>query len=102
MYGCFGTFVATMPRIAGNGEEEFTAMSELSRYASRPVGFILRFVRRRWVAHAAILTAVLAAVGCSVSTQYGIKFLVDILADYAGGANRIWVAFSLLVALIAA
>src|ERR1700726_816315 len=77
-------------------------MSEVSRYAPRPVAFIMRFVRRRSVAHAAILAAVLAAVGCSVSTQYGIKFLVDILANQADWAGRIWSAFGLLVALIAA
>ena len=77
-------------------------MSEVSRYAHHPVAFIFRFVCRRWVAHTAILAAVLAAVGCSVSTQYGIKFLVDILANQAVGTNRVWSAFGLLVVLIAA
>src|ERR1700676_5426694 len=77
-------------------------MSEVSRYAHYPVAFIFRFVCRRWVAHTAILAAVLAAVGCSVSTQYGIKFLVDILANQGDGAGRLWSAFGLLVALIAA
>jgi ATP-binding cassette subfamily B protein len=77
-------------------------MSDVSRYADHPIAFIFRFVRRRWVAHAAILGAVLAAVGCSVSTQYGIKFLVDILASQAVGTNRVWSAFGLLVTLIAA
>ncbi len=77
-------------------------MSDVSRYAQRPVAFILRFVRRRWVAHAAILTAVLAAVGCSVSTQYGIKFLVDSLSDRAVGTDQVWSAFGFLLALIAA
>jgi len=32
------------------------------------------------VAHIAILAAVLGAVGCSVSSQYGVKFLVDTLS----------------------
>jgi len=54
------------------------------------------------VAHIAILTAVLAAVGCSVSTQYGIKLLVDTLANPADGTNGVEVAFGLLAALIAA
>jgi ATP-binding cassette subfamily B protein len=75
-----------------------------SRYADRPVAFALRFVRRRWAAHAAILAAVLVAVGCSVGTQYGIKLLVDALthSPRAGGAAGAWPAFGLLVALIAA
>ncbi len=77
------------------------ATDDLSRYAHRAIAFTLSFVRRRWAAHAVILTAVLAAVGCAVATQYGIKLLVDAL--HAGDeANRVWPAFGLLVALIAA
>jgi ATP-binding cassette subfamily B protein len=81
-----------------------TFTNDASRYADRPVAFALRFVCRRWVAHAAILAAVLAAVGCSVGTQYGIKLLVDTLThgDRADGAANAWPAFGLLVALIAA
>jgi ATP-binding cassette, subfamily B, bacterial len=71
-------------------------------YANRPIVFLLAYARRRWVAHAVILVAVLAAVGCSVSTQYGIKFLVDTLAAPEVWAHRVWSAFALLVALIAA
>src|ERR1700736_5261401 len=100
MYGYFETFVATAADRC-EPEEDATAMSEVSRYAHRPGAFIMRFVRRRSVAHAAILAAVLAAVGCSVSTQYGIKFLVDTLAKQAVGANHVWSAFGLLVVLIA-
>jgi ATP-binding cassette subfamily B protein len=77
------------------------AADGLSGYADRPIAFTLRFVRRRWTAHAAITTAVLAAVGCSVATQYGIKILVDTLA-HGSGAYSAWPAFGLLVALIAA
>jgi ATP-binding cassette subfamily B protein len=64
-------------------------MDSVSNYAKRPVAFLLRYVRRRVVSHAAILLAVLAAVGCSVSSQYGVKFLVDTLS--AGPANgEVW------------
>jgi ATP-binding cassette subfamily B protein len=82
-----------------------TARNDVSRYANRPVVFALRFVQQRWAAHAAILVAVLAAVGCSVGTQYGIKLLVDTLTQPRGGtddAANAWPAFGLLVALIAA
>ncbi len=72
------------------------------RYANRPLAFVLKFVRGRWIAHTVVLAAVLAAVACSVSTQYGIKLLVDSLADGADGAGRVWFSFAVLVALIAA
>src|SRR6516164_1408671 len=78
------------------------AINDVSWYANRPIAFTLRFVYQRPAAHAAILTAVLAAVGCSVSTQYGIKLLVDTLANQPDGADRVWLAFGLLIALIAA
>ena len=61
-------------------------MDRLSDYAKRPIAFLLRYVRRRALAHVAILIAVLGAVGCSVSSQYGVKFLVDTLsADREAG-----------------
>jgi len=79
-----------------------TAMNDICRYTHRPIAFTFKFVGRRRAAHTAILAAVLAAVGCSVSTQYGIKLLVDTLASHAGGAHRVWSAFGLLFGLIAA
>src|SRR5271169_2039704 len=77
-------------------------MADLSRYSSRPFDFLYRFIRRRWVAHAAILVCVLAAVVCSVSAQYGVKFLVDALSEGIGGMRNVWIAFLMLVLLIAA
>jgi ATP-binding cassette subfamily B protein len=74
-------------------------MDECCRYAHRPLVFLASYVVRRPWSHAAILAAVLAAVGCSVSTQYGVKFLVDTLSAAASGA---WLAFTVLVSLIVA
>jgi ATP-binding cassette, subfamily B, bacterial len=75
-------------------------MADLCDYAGRPIAFILRYVRQRPVAHAVIVTAVLAAVACSVGTQYGVKHLVDVLSNHYGAG--IWLAFALLGSLIAA
>jgi ATP-binding cassette subfamily B protein len=80
---------------------EFIAMDSVSDYAQRPVAFLLRYVRRRPISHAAILLAVVGAVGCSVSSQYGVKFLVDTLSARPGG-DAVWLAFTFLVLLIAA
>src|SRR5882762_3534176 len=75
-------------------------MDELCRYAGHPFRFVFRYLRRRPVSHAVILSAVLAAVGCSVTTQYGLKYLVDTLSG--AGGRGVWFAFALLVCLIAA
>jgi ATP-binding cassette, subfamily B, bacterial len=78
-------------------------MDNLCRFAARPVAFFVHYVRMRPISHAFIVTAVLAAVGCSVSTQYGVKFLVDTLAGTGGrNSSQVWTAFAVLVALIAA
>ena len=75
-------------------------MDDLCLYASRPFAFVYRYLRLRPLSHAVILTAVLAAVTCSVGTQYGVKFLVDTLSS---GANAgVWTAFCVLGSLIAA
>src|ERR1700733_7844864 len=75
-------------------------MADLCGYSSRPLAFIFRYVRLRPLSHAIILTAVLAAVLCSVGTQYGVKFLVDTLSS--GASADVWMAFFVLGTLIAA
>ena len=52
-------------------------MDNLSGYAHRPFAFVLRYLRQRLASHVVILSAVVAAVACSVGTQYGVKYLVD-------------------------
>ena len=74
-------------------------MDRLSSYAKRPIAFLLRYVRRRALSHAAILAAVIGAVACSVSSQYGVKFLVDVLSGSVDN-SAIWLAFALLVSAI--
>jgi ATP-binding cassette, subfamily B, bacterial len=69
---------------------EDVGLDDLCRFATRPLAFIARYLRRRLVAHALIVTAVLAAVGCSVTTQYGVKTLVDALASPAHGSSLVW------------
>ena len=75
-------------------------MADFCDYAGRPLAFILRYVRRRPIAHAIVLSAVLAAVACSVGAQYGVKYLVDTLSQ--GATAGVWTAFILLGSLIAA
>src|SRR6202451_71521 len=74
-------------------------MADLCDFATRPLAFVFRYVRLRPVSHAVILAAVLGAVVCSVGTQYGVKFLVDVLSNH--DAAGVWTAFVLLGALVA-
>ena len=69
----------------------------------RPLAFLFSYVRRHPMGHLIILVSVLVAVTCAVSTQYGMKYLIDIVAtgpDAAG--DKVWTAFALLCGLVAA
>jgi ATP-binding cassette subfamily B protein len=77
-------------------------MDNLSGYANRPFPFVLRYLRRRLTSHVVIFSSVVAAVACSVGTQYGVKSLVDGLSQGPAHAESVWLAFAFLMALIAA
>ncbi|HVJ55793.1 MAG TPA: ABC transporter ATP-binding protein [Aliidongia sp.] len=74
----------------------------LPRYASRgPVRFLLHYVRRRFGSHLIVLLAVLAAVGCAIGSQYGVKHLVDTLSSPKPTDFDLWSAVGLLLGLVA-
>src|SRR4051794_13077627 len=77
-------------------------MDNLSGYARRPFAFVLRYLSRRLASHVVILTAVVAAVACSVGTQYAVKSLVDSLAGGPSRGGGVWLAFIFLISLITA
>src|SRR6476469_7348580 len=77
-------------------------MDYLSGYAHRPLAFVLRYLRQRLACHVVIVASVTAAVACSVSTQYGVKYLVDGLSGGPTQAETVWLAFIFLMSLIAA
>ena len=77
-------------------------MDSLSGYATRPFPFVLRYIRQRLASHVIIIGSVVAAVACSVGTQYGVKYLVDGLSAGPTGAGGVWLAFVFLISLIAA
>jgi len=77
-------------------------MDTLSGYATRPFPFVLRYLRQRLASHVVILASVVAAVACSVGTQYGVKYLVDGLSGGPEHTGSVWLAFVFLMSLITA
>ena len=76
---------------------------EIIRYHGKPLGFLLHYVFRHRLGHAVVLASVVAAVFCSVFTQYGLKSLIDVISQgREAGAERIWFAFGVLAVLIMA
>jgi len=77
-------------------------VGNLSRFADRPFAFFAHYVRMRPLSHALVAAAVLAAVGCSVGTQYGVRLLVDALSGPGEqDPGQVWTAFWILIALVA-
>jgi ATP-binding cassette subfamily B protein len=71
----------------------------LPTYASRgPVPFLLHYIRRRLPGHLIVITAVLAAVGCAIGSQYAVKNLVDMLE---ARSFNIWIGVGILFGLVA-
>ena len=75
--------------------------ADLTTYGSRTLGFLGRYIRGRAAPHAAVAVAVVAAVTCSVTTQYGVKRLVDALSAPSKSGSA-WLAFCVLLFFIAA
>lgn len=68
----------------------------------RPLAFLFAYVRRHPAGHLTVLLSVLVAVTASVSTQYGMKFLIDIVATGQQAAgDKVWIAFAVLCGLVA-
>src|SRR4051794_30143857 len=77
-------------------------VAEISRLRARPIGFLWHYVCRHPWGHAIVFGSVLVAVVCAVSTQYGLKHLIDIVAGGPGKDGHVWSAFAILCALVAA
>ncbi len=75
----------------------------LPRYASHgAIGFLARYVRKRFLSHGVVLSAVLGAVTCAVGSQYAVKNLVDVLGTKHPPIYTLWGAVALLLGLVAA
>ena len=75
----------------------------ITAYQTRPLAFLLRYVRRHATGHAVIGISVVIAVFASVFSQYGLKRLIDAISHGPAGAGpAVWTAFGVLCALIMA
>jgi ATP-binding cassette subfamily B protein len=68
-----------------------------------PFRFLFHYVRRHPLGHAVVLTSVLLAVVAAVTTQYGLKYLIDIVSHGPNTTTEsaVWIGFGVLCGLIA-
>jgi ATP-binding cassette subfamily B protein len=80
-----------------------SSSASLIRLRKSPLRFLLHYVGRHAAGHAVVLGSVFCAVVFAVSTQYGVKHLIDVVSHGpAGGGGAVWGAFAILCGLIAA
>jgi ATP-binding cassette subfamily B protein len=74
----------------------------ITAYHGRPLAFLAHYVARHRLGHGVVLGSVALAVIASVCTQYGLKWLIDVVARGPQGAGgEVWLAFTFLCLLIA-
>ncbi|MDQ1080355.1 ATP-binding cassette subfamily B protein [Pseudoroseomonas cervicalis] len=95
---------AAMPVASAARQQRQAEEAALLRLARRPVGFLFRHIRPWGGSHAAVMLAVLGAVGCSVGSNYAVKHLIDTLSGGPASASAaaVWTAFAILAGIIAA
>ncbi|GAA4250275.1 ATP-binding cassette domain-containing protein [Azospirillum formosense] len=69
---------------------------------NRPGRFLLRYIRRRPWSFGGLFSVIVAAAGCAVAVQYGMKLLIDAMASPDRAAADVWTPLGLFLGFIAA
>ncbi|AWJ85968.1 ABC transporter (plasmid) [Azospirillum sp. TSH58] len=68
----------------------------------RPGRFLMRYIRRRPWSFGGLFSVIVAAAGCAVAVQYGMKLLIDAMASPDRAAADVWTPLGLFLGFIAA
>ena len=80
-----------------------SSTQNLPALRGRPLAYLFHYIAKHPAGHLTVLISVLLAVLCSVSTQYGMKHLIDIVSSgLVAGQDKVWGGFALLCGLVAA
>ncbi len=83
--------------------QEASPSDTIAALRGRPLRFLFSYIGRHPAGHLTILLSVIVAVTCSVSTQYGMKHLIDIVSTgQVAAGDKVWWAFALMCGLVAA
>jgi ATP-binding cassette, subfamily B, bacterial len=97
--GQFSTAPLRLAHLApGNG----ACTSGVAAFPRRPIAFLWHYIRRRPLLHFAALASVLAAASCACAAQYGLKMIVDAMAQGVDHIAMAWRALAVFAGLLAA
>src|SRR5919197_386010 len=66
----------------------------------RPVAFLWHYIKRRPLVHLGALACVVAAATFASVSQYGLKLIVDALAEGPQYASNVWWTLAVFLALV--
>ncbi len=92
--------IATL-RLAGPLTVDDAFRRGAAAFPRRPVAFLWHYIRRRPLLHFSALTAVLGAAVCACAAQYGLKLIVDAMAQAAEETSAVWGALAVFAGLLA-
>jgi ATP-binding cassette subfamily B protein len=96
-----GQFSTVPLRLAHSAPRDGDGASGVAAFPRRPVAFLWHYIRRRPLLHFAALASVLVAASCACAAQYGLKMIVDAMAQGVDHIGLAWRALAVFAGLLA-
>ena len=98
----FGRFLTARTGLSRSVPGDGAGARGAASFPRRPIAFLWHYIRRRPFLHFAALASVLAAASCACVAQYGLKLIVDAMAQGIDHIAVAWRALALFAGLLAA
>jgi ATP-binding cassette subfamily B protein len=96
-----GQFSTAPLRLAHSAPGDGACTSGVAAFPRRPIAFLWHYIRRRPLLHFAALASVLVAASCACAAQYGLKLIVDAMAQGIDHIAVAWRALAVFAGLLA-
>src|SRR5439155_9363039 len=96
-----GRSLAAASKLRGPRPTERARLRGVAAFPRRPIPFIWHYVKRRPLLHFTALAAVLGAAAAACAAQYGLKLIVDAMAQGTEHMTAAWLALAVFVGLLA-
>ena len=98
----FGRFLTARTGLSRSVPGDGAGACGAASFPRRPIAFLWHYIRRRPFLHFAALASVLAAASCACVAQYGLKLIVDAMAQGIDHIAVAWRALAVFAGLLAA
>ena len=96
-----GRFLTAPLRPADPDPSDSAPARGVAAFPRRPIAFLWHYVRRRPLLHFVALASVLGAAFCACAAQYGLKLIVDAMAQGTDHMVAAWRALAIFAGLLA-